>query len=164
LPAGQDSTLNLDSYAGAHATATSTTPVPAIGCANVPFDPSVIVTPQSTVSDMPTAVDVDVHVPQNEDPAGQATANLKDARVTLPPGMTLNPSAANGLTACAPAQFGQGSDAPPTCPAASQVGTVEIDTPLLASPLTRSVFVGCDGTSPATPCPASNALRICICT
>jgi hypothetical protein len=85
LPAGQDSTLNLDSYAGGHATATSTTPVPAIGCASVPFAPSVTVTPQSTVSDMPTAVDVDVHVPQNEDPAGQATANLKDARVTLPP-------------------------------------------------------------------------------
>ena len=158
LPAGQDSTLNLDSYAGDHATATSTTPVPAIGCASVPFAPSVTVTPQSTVSDLPTAVDVDVHVPQNEDPAGQATANLKDARVTLPPGMTLNPSAANGLAACAPAQFGQGSDAPPTCPTASQVGTVEIDTPLLASPLTGSVFVGCDGASPATPCPATNAL------
>jgi hypothetical protein len=72
--------------------------------------------------------------------------------------MTLDPSAANGLQACSPAQFAKGSDAVPTCPAASQVGTVEIDTPLLPNPLTGSVYLGCDGISPQTPCPASTGL------
>ena len=50
-----------------------------------------------------------------------------------------------------PAPFG------PISPVIDRSG-IEIDTPLLASPLTGSVFVGCDGASPATPCPATNAL------
>lgn len=158
VPAGQVSTLTVDSYQGAHAQATSTTPVPATGCASVPFDPSLTVSPQTTQSDAPTGVAVDLHVPQSEDPGALASSTLKDAAVTLPPGMTLDPSAANGLAACSPAQFGHGSDAPPTCPVSSQVGTVEIDTPLLAAPLTGSVYLGCDGASPQTPCPARNGL------
>lgn len=157
VPAGQVSTLTLDSTAGVRARATSTTPVPAIGCANVPFNPSLTVAPQTTASDAPTGVNVDLHVPQNQDPAGVASSTVKDASVTLPPGMTLDPSAANGLAACTPAQFGHGSDAPPTCPAASRVGTAEIDTPLLARPLTGSVYLGCDRNS-ARPCPATGGL------
>ncbi len=95
---------------------------------------------------------VDVHVPQDENPSDLATSDLKTAVVTLPPGMTLDPSAANGLSACSPAQYGLGSDAAPTCPAASRLGTVEIDTPVLPNPLTGTVYLGCDGSSSATPC------------
>jgi hypothetical protein len=158
VAAGQVTTLTLDSYEGDWAHTTSTTPVAAIGCADVPFTPSLTVTPQTTASDTPTGVNVDLHVPQNEEPAGVASATVKDASVTLPPGMTLDPSAANGLAACTPAEFGHGSDAPPTCPTASQLGTAEIDTPLLATPLTGSVYLGCDGSSAATPCPATGGL------
>lgn len=158
VPAGQDTTLTLDSTTGDQATSTSTTPVPAINCSTVPFNPSLTLTPQTTASDSPTGAAVDLHVPQNEDPAGQASATLQNASVTLPPGMTLDPSAANGLAACSPAQFGRGSDAPPTCPASSEGGTVEIDTPLLATPLTGTAYLGCDGASAATPCPAANGL------
>ena len=158
VPAGQVTTLTVDSVAGEQAKATSTTPVPATGCADVPFAPTVTVTPQTTQADSPTGVSVDLHVPQNQDPGGLSTSDLEDASVTLPPGMTLDPSAATGLRACSPAQLGRGSDAAPTCPAASRVGTVEIDTPLLAAPLTGSVYLGCDGASAQTPCPASTGL------
>jgi hypothetical protein len=103
-------------------------------------------------------VAVDLHVPQNENPGALASSTLKNAVVTLPPGMTLDPSAANGLDACTPGEFGKGSDAAPTCPQASQIGTVEIDTPLLAAPLTGKVYLGCDGSSTTTPCPASKGL------
>jgi len=157
VPAGQTSTLTLSDSTGATATATSATPVPATGCQSVPFDPSISIAPATTQADTPTGLAVDLHVPQNNDPGGLATSTLQSATVTLPPGLTLDPSAANGLAACSPAQFGQGSDAPPSCPAASRVGTVEIDTPLLAQPLTGAVYLGCDG-APPTPCPASSGL------
>ena len=101
---------------------------------------------------------VDLRVPQNESPGALASSDLEDASVTLPPGMTLDPSAATGLRACSPTQFSRGSDAAPACPAASRVGTAEIDTPLLANPLKGSVYLGCDGALALTPCPASAGL------
>ena len=152
LPAGQVSTLTLTDSSGDVAQATSTTPVAATGCTNVRFDPSITVTPTTTESDSPTGLSVDLHVPQDQNPRDLATADLKTAAVTLPPGMTLDPSAANGLSACSPAQFGFGSAAAPTCPASSRVGTVQIDTPLLPNPLAGAVYLGCDGSSSRTPC------------
>jgi hypothetical protein len=73
--------------------------------------------------------------------------------------MTLSPSAANGLQACSPAEFNQGADATPTCPAASVIGAVEIDSPLLAAgnQLKGLAYLGCDGAAP-TPCPSSDGL------
>ncbi len=152
LPAGQVSTLTLTDSSGAVGRATGATPVPATGCASVRFDPSITLTPSTTRSDSPAGVRVDLHVPQDENPNDLATSDLKTAVVTLPPGMTLDPSAANGLSACSPAQFGLGSDAAPTCPAGSRLGTVEIDTPVLPNPLTGTVYLGCDRSSSATPC------------
>jgi hypothetical protein len=158
LPAGQVTKLTVSTYQGETATGDSKTPVPATGCGKVPFHPSLTVKPETTRSDAPTGVAVDLHVPQNQNPGALASSTLKNAVVTLPPGMTLDPSAANGLNACSPNEFGKGSDAAPTCPQASQIGTVEIDTPLLAAPLTGKVYLGCDGASSTTPCPASKGL------
>lgn len=164
LPAGQSSTLRLVDTSSDQAEETSNTPVAATGCGDVPFNPSLTVKPATTQSDAPTGLNVDLHVPQADYDTGVSGANdlasatLQDASVTLPPGMTLDPSAANGLRACSPAQFGKGSNSAPTCPAASRVGTVTIDTPVLASPLTGTVYLGCDGSSAQTPCPASTGL------
>lgn len=152
LPAGEVSTLTLTDSSGAIGRVTGATPVPATGCAGVHFDPSITLTPSTTRSDSPAGVRVELHVPQDENPNDLATSDLKTVEVTLPPGMTLDPSAANGLSACSPAQFGLGSDAAPTCPAGSRLGTVEIDTPLLPNPLAGTVYLGCDNSSSPTPC------------
>ena len=72
-----------------------------------------------------------------------ANSNLRTAKVTLPPGMGLNPSAANGLQACTDAQFGKGTTNPVACPAASQIGTVSIQTPPLPpDSLAGNVYLG----------------------
>ncbi len=69
--------------------------------------------------------------------------------MTLPEGMTLNPSSADGLTACSEQQVGVASKDPvlfdaskPACPDSSKVGTVQVETPLLPEPLNGSLFVG----------------------
>ena len=90
------------------------------------FSPSIEVTPETSATDTPTGLEMNLRVPQNEDPNGLAEAHVKDAVVTLPPGLTLSPSATNGEEACSPAQIGIGSaqesERRPACPAASQVG------------------------------------------
>ena len=81
-------------------------------------------------------------MPQSQAPNGLGSAHVKDVAVTLPPGMTISPSAANGLEACTDAQFAQGTHDPIACPAASRIGDATISTPLLSDALTGSVYLG----------------------
>jgi hypothetical protein len=118
------------------------------GCEDLPFEPTIRVQPTSTQPDSPTGLDVDLRVPQNDNPEGLATAHLEKAVVTLPEGMTVNPSSANGLDACTSAQIGLDNRADPTCPEASKIGSVEVDTPLLDAPLNGSVYVAKQGDNP----------------
>ena len=53
------------------------------------FSPSIEVTPETSATDTPTGLEINLRVPQNEDPNGPAEAHVKDAVVTLPPGLTL---------------------------------------------------------------------------
>lgn len=124
---------------------------PITGCDQLDFEPTIEVRPSSEAADSPTGLHVDLRVPQNEDPDELATADLRDAVVKLPPGFTVNPSSANGLEACTPAQLGlttpvgvapiHTTAAPAACPDAAKIGTVEIDTPLLDHPLLGGVYV-----------------------
>jgi hypothetical protein len=163
VPAGQVTTVSLwdvqpqptgPPAGDPQAQATSVTPVSGgIQCTSEPFNPSLTITADNTRADEPTGATIDLKVPQAPDATTQATSMLQSASVTLPPGMTLSPSAANGLKACTPAQFNESSDDAPTCPAASKVGTVSITSPLLPNPLTGVAYLGCDGDNGQTPCP-----------
>ena len=105
--------------------------LPITGCNTLEFEPSIEARPTTNVADSPSGLDVDLHIPQSEDPDGTATAHLKDATVTLPQGLTVNPSSANGLGACSPAQVDLNGPEPAQCPDASKLGSVEVETPLL---------------------------------
>lgn len=120
-----------------------TTPTGASGCANVPFNPEIAVTADGPKAvDSPEATTVDVGIPF--DPGAPiANSYLKVAKVTLPEGMGINPSAGNTITSCSDAQFGYHTASTVTCPAASQIGTVNIETPSLPSgSITGEVYVG----------------------
>ncbi len=81
-----------------------------------------------------TGLDTEVVMPDAESSAGPRRSTLKDTTVTLPAGLSLSPSAANGLEACSQGQFGLRDGEKSSCPEASKVGTVVIHTPLLAEP------------------------------
>jgi hypothetical protein len=104
-------------------------------CELVPFAPRLEVVPGVTVPDSPAGPELTLGVPQEglEDKDVLTTAHVKGVSVTLPPGMTINPSAANGLEACTDAQFEAGAGVPggDECPEASRIGSVEVSTPLL---------------------------------
>jgi hypothetical protein len=113
------------------------------------FNANLLVSPVSAASDSPSGLDVTLSIEQTGGAEELAAAELKDSTVTLPPGMTLDPSAANGLEACTEEEFGLHTEAQPDCPAASAVGTVAINTLLLEHPngagtanVTGTIYVG----------------------
>ena len=138
------------------------TPVGLTGCNQLPFEPTISAKPTTNVADAPTGLEFDLHIPQpevvnarEEEVEGQMEtvgaepalheADLKDAVVTLPKGVAVNPASANGLGACSAAQFGLTSPigatpitttpGPAQCPDASKIGTVEAISPLLDHPV-----------------------------
>lgn len=113
------------------------------GCEAVPFEPTTAVSPGTQEVDSPSGPLVEVKVPFVQSGLAIANSNVKDAVVTLPRGLGLNPAAAPGLQMCADNQFGKGTRNPVACPDGSKIGTVAIDTPPLpAGALTGSVYLG----------------------
>ncbi len=161
------------------ATETSTAPQPT-DCDDIPFGASLSADATSTRADGATGLDVDLTVPQRNDPppavrfdpsdasgapaywrspAGRATSHLDKTVVTLPEGVSVNPSGATGLAGCSDSQIGlRQLGNPPLfnngdpfddetsdgveCPDGSIIGTAEVTTPLLEEKLTGEVVLG----------------------
>ena len=115
------------------------------GCDRLAMKPALSVETTTSDSYAPTGLDLEMKIPQTyENSAGLATSTLKQAVVTLPEGMTVNPSAGAGLAACTPSQYAEESVqfvAEKGCPSNSKLGTVRITTPSLKEEATGSVFL-----------------------
>jgi hypothetical protein len=107
------------------------------GCSKLSFDPSLATALETTAGDSPAGVGVSVTFPQEalRVPGRLVEATVKNATVALPEGLVLNPDQAAGLQACTLAQAGLTEEGPPSCPKASKVGTVKVETPLLEGAL-----------------------------
>jgi hypothetical protein len=123
------------------------------GCDRVPFDPGLNVDPGTKAVDSPADATVTTTLPF--DPAkeggevsvdgkeGISQSHVRKAEVVLPQGMGINPSGAQGLVACTDAQFKKGQRVfDNECPAASDIGSVEVESPPLSEPLVGDVYVG----------------------
>jgi hypothetical protein len=113
------------------------------GCASVPFNPGLDLSPNTATVDSPATPTIETTLPFIAGGETQSESHLRNADVVLPEGMGLNPSAANGLQSCTDAQFGKGTRNPVACPAASKIGTVEVETPPLpAGALKGTAYLG----------------------
>ena len=144
-----------------------------VGCNQVPFEPSLVVTPSTHAGSEPLGLRVDVHVPQESllDGESRRQADVKQVTVTLPAGVAVNPSSGDGLQACSEGQIGflgeqeldpvtePGSKLlaftgtfPETalafCASASKIGDVLVRTPVLANPLRGAVYVATQEANP----------------
>ncbi len=89
---------------------------PMDGCNQLPFHPSISVTPDVQEASKPSGLRVDLHVPAEDSasPEGLGESPLKELTIALPTGVTLNPAAANGLGTCSEGLAGYtGFGAPP---------------------------------------------------
>jgi hypothetical protein len=145
-------------------------PVGITGCNQLPFAPSVEVSPDVQEASTASGVSVHVRVPQevSENAVGLASSSVKDIVVALPEGMGLNPAGADGLEACGEAEVGYlpGESAPPAdlhftptlpeplesgvnfCPDASKIATVKIKTPLLPNQVEGAVYLAAQNQNP----------------
>jgi hypothetical protein len=125
-------------------------PVGEDGCNRLNFEPSVNVAPDGQEAATPTGLTVGVHVPQEAslNPSGLAESAVKDTTVTLPAGVGLNPAGADGLTSCGMSEVGLESPTEQSCPEASKVGTVEIETPLLPHRLEGAAYLAQQNANP----------------
>ncbi len=157
-------------------------------CDEPPFEPDIELAPTSTKADSATGLNVELDLPQNDippqaipgspnlahDPSeangapaywrseeGRGSAQLDKAVVTLPEGVTVNPSGATGLAGCSDVQMGLTELADPLlgtastfsnvdpldgvgndCPDGSKIGSIQVQTPVLDETLHGDVILG----------------------
>ncbi len=127
------------------------------GCELLQFNPSLTVTPETTRADEPAGISVEERFPQGPQQfPSLLSPELKETTVTLPSGLSLDPSSGDGLEGCSDAQIGLGSGSPGSCPNGSQVGTIKVETPLLTEPLEGQVYLGTPHCDPCTTADASD--------
>jgi hypothetical protein len=121
---------------------------PVQDCDNVPFDPDLSVVASSVEAESPTGLRAEVEVPNQglENPEAISESDVKEVKVALPQGVTLNPSQAEGLEVCAPAQYKSSElsfhpDGTKGCPSDSKIGTVEVHSPVLEETIPGNVYV-----------------------
>jgi hypothetical protein len=127
-----------------------------------PLSPTLAFQPEKHSAATPSAFTVDLHLPQKglTEPGERAEPALKESVVTLPPGVVVNPSSADGLATCSTQQIGlkgtgfaepnriRFTKASPQCPDASKIGTVEVKTPLLANTLEGTLYLASQKDNP----------------
>ena len=120
------------------------------GCGIVSFKPAVSATPSSASVESPTGLDFRLSFAQdgltNGDGISQST--VKKVVATLPKGVTINPSVGEGLGFCSPAEYArEGLATVPgsACPNESKIGTAEVETPLLGTPVDGSLYLAQQG-------------------
>ncbi|HXS34423.1 MAG TPA: hypothetical protein VN758_11695, partial [Solirubrobacterales bacterium] len=137
------------------------------GCNQLDFKAAIKAQPTTNLTDSPSGLDFRLSQPQNTKLKASSPTVLKDATVTLPEGLVVNPAAAGGQAACDPAQIGlttaigapsvHFSKTPPACPDASKLGTAQVITPLLAQidSETNKVLRDPEGNAIPRPLPGS---------
>jgi hypothetical protein len=113
---------------------------PVTGCEALAglFAPELEAGVENPQADSPTGLGMSIKLPQPEGVESPGVPPVKETVLTFPAGLTVNPSSANGLQACSEAQVGwlgetleNFSPAPPQCPEASKIGTIEVESPAL---------------------------------
>ncbi|MGN6586074.1 MAG: hypothetical protein ACTHKT_01200, partial [Solirubrobacterales bacterium] len=120
---------------------TKEAPLPAItDCTGLPFSPSFSAEPTSHRAGAPTGLQTKLVLPQHLGASEPATATMREARVTLPEGMGVNPEAANWIQTCSEAQVGYHQEVDASCPNGSKLGTAIIKSPELPEPIEGAIY------------------------
>jgi hypothetical protein len=126
-------------------------PQPLTGCDSVPFSPTVLTTLSSGQSESSAGLNFQLQLPNHGllSPLGINETEPSKTGVTLPAGVTVNPSAAGGIVGCTLAQYrAADGEAGVGCPEASKLGTLVARTPLLEEAIEGSVFLAAPHDNP----------------
>lgn len=113
---------------------------PIEGCEAQSFNPVLTASLTTSETDSASGLNIGFIVPQRLELA-PSPSELRSATLTLPEGLTINPDAADGQSACRDSEANFGSEGPSNCPDNSKIGTVTIGTPALDEPLRGSLYI-----------------------
>ena len=105
------------------------------------FNPVLYASPTTSATDSASGLNLELSAPQFLGFAN-SPSEVRSATVTLPPGFTINPDAADGQTACSDELANFDSEAPAECPDSSKIGTFAIGTQALPGTLDGAVYIG----------------------
>ena len=116
------------------------------GCNKLGFSPEIASRPTTDSVETGTGLDFSIDFKDEglKNRNGLAQSDLQKAIVTMPEGVTVNPSIGEGLGVCTPADLNKETlDSAPGagCPNASKIGTVEVVSPLVDEAVKGSVFL-----------------------
>ncbi len=129
---------------------------PLIDCSSLGFAAGLQAKPSTQSAESPTGLELnlDLSDPTINDPHQSAHSDFQKAVLTLPEGVTANPSLAEGLASCSLEDLGRESAASEPgegCPQASKVGTVEAETPVLENQILKGSLFIATPNDPAAP-------------
>jgi hypothetical protein len=125
------------------------------GCGKLSFGPEIDVQPTTAAAESASGLDLAIDVSDEgiQNPDGLAQADIEETEFLFPAGVTINPSAAEGLGVCSLAQFEAASLDDQGCPNASKLGNLEVDTPILENHTLKGSFYLAAPDDPSTPEP-----------
>jgi hypothetical protein len=133
-------------------------PAGLVNCAGLSFEPKTTARPTNPRASSPSGFDFSL-TPKEEDaltnPRRDVPAQARKAVVTLPEGMTLNPSLAAGLGVCGPAGYAAETvtSAPGAgCPETSKIGTFTVESQLFEETVKGGIYLA-EPDDPATAAP-----------
>jgi hypothetical protein len=129
------------------------------GCAGLDFEPRTTAQATNPRASSPSGFDFSL-TPAEEaltDPEGTVPSQARRAVVTLPEGMTINPSLAAGLGSCTPAGYAAetvGSAFGAGCPETSKIGTFTVQSQLFEETVGGAIYLA-EPDDPATSAPGA---------
>lgn len=133
----------------------SSNPLGTTGCDKLGFHPMIAARPTTRSAESAAGLDFNLDIEDEGLVSSQGTAksDVRDVVATLPEGMTVNPSAAEGLGVCTRAQYERehlGAEAGEGCPESSKIGSVRVETPLLENRILQGALYVAQQDDPAT--------------
>ena len=112
------------------------------GCDQIAFEPDFEAQLSTGEIATRTGLDLELISPQQLSANIPTQSQVRAAGIGLPLGLRLDEEAVEAHAFCTDAQAGLGTEAPPACPAGSEVGSASVETPMLAAPMQGSLYLG----------------------
>jgi hypothetical protein len=116
------------------------------GCQSLPFEPEALAQLSDPRASSPSGYrfDIETDMLGITDPDRRAPSPVRKAVVTLPEGVTINPSVGSGLGICTPAQYEAETPSSPLgagCPNESKIGDFRVTSPLISGAIEGAIFL-----------------------
>jgi hypothetical protein len=149
-----DFTARADSWQKATPVTRGTAPKPSLtDCEELEFEPRAEARLSDPRASSPSGYKFDIVVDAHgiTDPKAKAPTPVRKAAVTLPEGVTINPSVGSGLGVCTQAQYEAETPTSPFgagCPGESKIGDFRVTTPIISGAIEGAIFLAAPHDNP----------------